>query len=256
MPPADNTAALTEATRRRSAEARTRAEKAVTAAHRSTTPVSVAGIAKSAGVSRSWLYTQTDLMSAIRQIQQRQPAPTRTGPRSSLRWWREVLYIVLVYLGYSAVRNQFGSGAGATVDADPAFHHAEAIIQIERNLHLYFEHRLQNWYLDLANERDVGDDRFVSIDELKTLREDVRHLDPGRLVTASTGGHDLTESDVRDALRVARLDSRLPDARRRRTRSHLRHRGVDGLDLHAHRNIRRREASADRFGQARHLQPV
>jgi hypothetical protein len=76
-------------------------------------------------------------------------APTRSGPRTSLRWWREVLYIVLVYLGYSAVRNQFGSGAGATVDADPAFHHAEAIIQLERNLHLYFEHHLQQWYLDL-----------------------------------------------------------------------------------------------------------
>jgi PAP2 superfamily len=77
------------------------------------------------------------------------PAPTRPGPRSSLRWWREVVYIVLVYLGYSAVRNQFGSGAGTTVDADPAFHHAEAIIQVERNLHLYFEHILQQWYLDL-----------------------------------------------------------------------------------------------------------
>lgn len=70
------------------------------------------------------------------------------------------------------------------------------------------EHR--NWYLDLANERDVRDARFVSIDELKTLREDVRRLDPGRLVTASTGGHDLTEADVRDALIVARLDFLAP----------------------------------------------
>ncbi|HEY7071065.1 MAG TPA: phosphatase PAP2 family protein [Acidimicrobiales bacterium] len=77
------------------------------------------------------------------------PARTRSGPRSSLRWWHEVIYIVLVYVGYSAVRNQFGSGAGATVDADPAFHHARAIIQLERNLHLYFEHSLQRWYLDL-----------------------------------------------------------------------------------------------------------
>ncbi|MFP3900729.1 MAG: phosphatase PAP2 family protein [Acidimicrobiia bacterium] len=66
-----------------------------------------------------------------------------------LRWWREVIYIVLVYLAYSAVRNQFGSGAGAAVDPDPAFHHAEAIIHIERSLGLYFEQRLQSWYLDL-----------------------------------------------------------------------------------------------------------
>jgi hypothetical protein len=70
-------------------------------------------------------------------------------PRTSLRWWREVCYIVGVYVAYSAVRNQFGSGAGASVDAEPAFHHAEAIIQVERNLHLYFEDRLQQWYLDL-----------------------------------------------------------------------------------------------------------
>jgi hypothetical protein len=71
----------------------------------------------------------------------------RPGPR--LRWWREVLYIVLVYVAYSAVRNQFGSGAGTSVDPDPAFHHAKAIIQVQRNIGLYFEDRLQQWYLDL-----------------------------------------------------------------------------------------------------------
>jgi hypothetical protein len=73
-------------------------------------------------------------------------APTARG----LRWWRELVYIVLVYVAYSWVRNQFGSGAG--VDPRPAFHHAEAIIQIERSVGLYFEHRLQAWYLDLPLE--------------------------------------------------------------------------------------------------------
>jgi hypothetical protein len=77
-------------------------------------------------------------------------APTgRRGPRTKLRWWREAIYIALVYLAYSTVRNQFGSGAGEHVDADPAFHHAEAIIHIERNLGLYFEQHLQHWYLAL-----------------------------------------------------------------------------------------------------------
>jgi hypothetical protein len=65
------------------------------------------------------------------------------------------------------------------------------------------EHR--NWYLDLANERDVRDDRYVSVTDIKTLRDLVRRLDPTRLVTASFGGHDLAEEDVRDAL-VAGLD--------------------------------------------------
>jgi hypothetical protein len=58
----------------------------------------------------------------------------------------------------------------------------------------------RNWYLDLANERDVRDARYVSKDELKTLRELVRDLDPQLLVTASFGGHDLSEDDVRDSL--------------------------------------------------------
>jgi PAP2 superfamily len=75
--------------------------------------------------------------------------PGRRGPRTKLRWWREALYIALVYLAYSTVRNQFGSGAGDQVDADPAFHHARAIIHIERNLGLYFEQHLQHWYLSL-----------------------------------------------------------------------------------------------------------
>jgi hypothetical protein len=76
-------------------------------------------------------------------------SPSGPPATARLRWWREVVYIVLVYVGYSAVRNQFGSGAGSEVDPDPAFHHGQAIIQLERNIRLYFEHHLQAWYLDL-----------------------------------------------------------------------------------------------------------
>ncbi|MCA9065958.1 MAG: hypothetical protein KDA96_22975, partial [Planctomycetaceae bacterium] len=64
----------------------------------------------------------------------------------------------------------------------------------------------RNWYLDLANERDVRDDRFVSVEELTQLRAQVRKLDPQRLVTASFGGHDLSKDDVRDALIAAGQD--------------------------------------------------
>jgi hypothetical protein len=70
------------------------------------------------------------------------------------------------------------------------------------------DHR--NWYLDLANERDVGDARYVSPEELKSLRELVRRLDPQRLVTASFGGHDLGEGDLLDALNTADLDFLCP----------------------------------------------
>ena len=68
----------------------------------------------------------------------------------------------------------------------------------------------RNWYLDLANERDVRDARYVPIAELKTLREQVRRLDPPRLVTASFGGHDLSREDVRTSLLTVGLDFLCP----------------------------------------------
>jgi hypothetical protein len=58
----------------------------------------------------------------------------------------------------------------------------------------------RNWFLDLANEHDVGDARHVGFDELKLLRQRVRELDPRRLVTASFGGHDLSLDDIRDSV--------------------------------------------------------
>ncbi len=64
----------------------------------------------------------------------------------------------------------------------------------------------RNWYLDLANERDVRDARFVSAGELGKLRDLVRRLDPHRLVTASFGGHDLDEKDLRESLITVGVD--------------------------------------------------
>ena len=64
----------------------------------------------------------------------------------------------------------------------------------------------RNWFLDLANERDVRDARYVPVDELKTMRALVRRLSPTRVVTASFGGGDRTEKDLRDALLTAKLD--------------------------------------------------
>jgi hypothetical protein len=48
----------------------------------------------------------------------------------------------------------------------------------------------RNWYLDLSNERNVRDGRFTPHEELKALRQRVRELDPGRLVTASHSSDD------------------------------------------------------------------
>ena len=62
----------------------------------------------------------------------------------------------------------------------------------------------RNWFLDLANERGVRDDRFVSIEELKQLRETVKRVDPRRLVTASDG--DLGQTELRQQLKDAAVD--------------------------------------------------
>jgi hypothetical protein len=68
----------------------------------------------------------------------------------------------------------------------------------------------RNWYMDLANEHDVRDARFVPVAELKALRETVRRLDSARLVTASFGGHDLDEKDLRESLTDIGLDFLTP----------------------------------------------
>jgi hypothetical protein len=58
-----------------------------------------------------------------------------------------------------------------------------------------------NWFLDLANERNIKDRRFVPFDELGTLRARVRALDPARLVTASHAG-DPSKEEMREYLAV------------------------------------------------------
>lgn len=69
MPLADNTRFLLEATQRRSADARKRAEDALTRAAKGRGRVTVVGIAKAAEVSRAWLYTQSDLIDTITHLQ-------------------------------------------------------------------------------------------------------------------------------------------------------------------------------------------
>ncbi|MFE3327939.1 DUF6262 family protein [Streptomyces sp. NPDC059176] len=83
MPPTDNSRFLVEASKTRSRKARERAEEAVKAAARCGERPTVVGIANAADVSRSWLYTQTDLVTAINQLQQRAPASHRSPRHAS-----------------------------------------------------------------------------------------------------------------------------------------------------------------------------
>ena len=62
-----------------------------------------------------------------------------------------------------------------------------------------------NWYLDLANERNLEDTHFVPFDELRLLRDAAKEMRPELLVTASHSG-DLTHEDVAGYLETAGLD--------------------------------------------------
>jgi hypothetical protein len=82
-------------------------------------------------------------------------------PRGALRWWKEVVYIVVLYFVYSLVRNSFGSsGGGDVVDPVAAFNHAKAVITIQDRMGLYFEPELQQWYLSLPGRGGI---RFWNI---------------------------------------------------------------------------------------------
>lgn len=93
-------------------------------------------------------------------------------------------------------RSRPGQREGGSVHLPDLDSHRRAVQTIVQGL---APHR--NWYLDLANERDVGDDRFVSVEELAELRKLAATLRHDLLVTASFGGHDLSPDDIDDAMR-------------------------------------------------------
>ncbi|MGD0609145.1 MAG: DUF6262 family protein [Streptosporangiaceae bacterium] len=61
---------LTQAAARRHELTRARAVQALRELGRSGAPVTFAGVAQAAGISRSWLYTQPDISSQIRRLRQ------------------------------------------------------------------------------------------------------------------------------------------------------------------------------------------
>ncbi len=77
------------------------------------------------------------------------PSRRTSADRTPLRWWREVLIAGALYLLYSLIRYQFGSGGIG--DLGIAFDHAKAVIHVERIIGLWFEPALQRWYLDLPH---------------------------------------------------------------------------------------------------------
>jgi hypothetical protein len=61
-----------------------------------------------------------------------------------LRWWREVGIVIAFYLGYSLIRNHFGSAA---VSPGGAYANTQRLIRLEQALHLFHEQTVQSWFL-------------------------------------------------------------------------------------------------------------
>ncbi len=70
---------LSEAAARRHELTRARAVRALRELDRAGVPVTFAGVAKAAGISRSWLYTQPDIGSQIRRLRQETNAVGAAG---------------------------------------------------------------------------------------------------------------------------------------------------------------------------------
>ncbi|MHC4603766.1 MAG: glycoside hydrolase 5 family protein, partial [Planctomycetota bacterium] len=67
----------------------------------------------------------------------------------------------------------------------------------------------RNWYLDMGNERNIRDRRFVSTKELAKLRKFIKGLDPDRLVTASFVS-DINKDELKPILLDIRVDFLAP----------------------------------------------
>jgi len=63
----------------------------------------------------------------------------------------------------------------------------------------------RNWYLDMGNERNIRDKRFVSTEELADLRKFIKDIDPNRLVTASFVS-DINKSELKPILLDVSVD--------------------------------------------------
>ncbi len=92
---------------------------------------------------------------------------------------------------------------GATFDGQPCLPTFEDYLSSIRTLATDLK-KYRNWYLDMANEHDIRDARYVSYEDLRKLRDAVKQIDPKRIVTASGGGMD--EASLHIALVTAGLD--------------------------------------------------
>lgn len=90
MTRADNTHHLREAAQRRAADTQARTVAALAAMRAASQPITPTSLARTAGVARSWIYSQPDLMTTIRTTAP-SPAPRQASVRASEESWQHRL---------------------------------------------------------------------------------------------------------------------------------------------------------------------
>ncbi len=70
--------------------------------------------------------------------------PARPPRPAGLRWWKELIYVLIFYGIYTAVRDTQGS---ASVSKIHAFHNAQRVIHAERDLWIFHEQAIQHAFL-------------------------------------------------------------------------------------------------------------
>jgi len=88
-----------------------------------------------------------------------------------------------------------GSGSLPSQEA-----HLNAVVTLAQELKPF-----RNIYFDLANERNIRDRRHVTFEQLCTLRDRIKEIDPERLVTASQAG-DISDEELNHYLTEVHVD--------------------------------------------------
>ncbi|MEK7397069.1 MAG: cellulase family glycosylhydrolase [Candidatus Poribacteria bacterium] len=102
---------------------------------------------------------------------------------------------MIVDVTFSRGNGVAGSGSLPSQEA-----HLNAVTVIATELKPYC-----NIYIDLANERNVQDRRYVGFEELAILRDRIKSIDPERLITASQGD-DISEDELKKCLEIVKVD--------------------------------------------------
>ena len=78
-------------------------------------------------------------------------AVRKSQPGNGFAWWGELSLVLVFYVIYTIVRNQFGS---ATISPDSAYRNAEKIMDLERFLGTFWELQIQEWF--------IGNESFIT----------------------------------------------------------------------------------------------